>query len=371
MKGAFWFCWITPGLLGIGACIAAEPADWRRAAAGWKYEWPRDHGAHRDFKTEWWYFTGNLRAAGGRKFGYQLTFFRQGTRLPAAPPARSRFVVPDLKFGHFTITDVAKRRFLFSQELMRGAFGDAGFEDGARLAWLGGWSLAQETDGSFRIKASEPDRSLDLHLVPQKPWVVHGKDGVSIKAERPGHASHYYSGTRLRSSGRLTVEGSAFEVEGESWFDHEWATNQLAPDQAGWDWFSVQLDDGSELMLYRLRKNDGTIDAASSGTYVDASGATRHLAVNEMEVTATKRWRSARSGADYPIAWNVRIPSLQIDLVVSTPVENQELVLQPITYWEGLIDVTGSRIGRAVRGHGYLELTGYAGPVVGLSQPGR
>lgn len=359
----------------VASATAADGDDapaWRASVPGWRYEWPRDHAPHREFKTEWWYFTGNLRAADSRRFGYQLTFFRQGVRPPSAAAARSRFVIDDLKFGHFTVTDVASGKFLFSQQLTRGAFGEAGFGkagDTAKLAWLGDWTLGLEADGSFRAKAVEADRSIDLHLVPQKPWVLHGADGVSVKAEQPGHASHYYSGTRLRSTGRVTIGGSAFNVEGESWFDHEWATNQLAPDQAGWDWFSIQLDDGTELMLYRLRKKDGSIDRASSGTFVDAGGKSRHITEQEMEVTTTQRWKSRNSGGDYPSEWRVKIPSLEIEITVTTPVADQELVLEPVTYWEGVIDVGGTRAGRPVRGHGYVELTGYAGAVVGLSDP--
>ncbi len=360
------------------ACGAARAAEkegapsWRTAEPGWKYEWPRDHAPHRDFKTEWWYFTGNLRATDGRRFGYQLTFFRQGVRPSTAKPARSRFVVDDLKFGHFTLTDVSSGKFLFSQQLTRGAFGEAGFgaeSSAAKLAWLGNWTLALESDGSFRAKAVEGDRSVELHLASKKPWVLHGADGVSVKAEEPGHASHYYSGTRLRSTGKVSIGAAAFDVEGESWFDHEWATNQLAADQAGWDWFSIQLDDGTELMLYRLRKKDGSIDPASSGTFVDPAGGTRHLGEKQMQVTATKQWKSPQSRAEYPGSWQVKIPSLDLNLTVTTPVANQELALQPVTYWEGLIDVIGTRAGHAVRGHGYVELTGYAGAVVGLSDP--
>jgi predicted secreted hydrolase len=370
MKTTPWLRIFALVLITANAC-AQDSDRWRNAAPGWSYEWPRDHGPHSDFKTEWWYFTGNLKAADTRRFGYQLTFFRQGVRPPNAPAVKSRFIVPDLKFGHFTITDVLPNRFLFSQRLTRGAFGEAGFGDGARLAWLEDWALTLEPDGSFRIKGADHDRSLELHLIPQKPWVVHGKEGLSIKSLREGHASHYYSGTRLRTSGQIRVGDSSFAVDGESWFDHEWATSQLAPDQAGWDWFSLQLDDGSELMLYRLRGKDGSIDPASSGTFIEAGGATGHLEATDMRLTATKQFHSSHSGADYPIAWRIEIPSLHLDATISTPVQNQELVLQPVTYWEGMVDVVGTRAGKALRGHGYVELTGYAGPIVGLSQPGR
>jgi predicted secreted hydrolase len=344
-----------------------DAAGWRRAEPGWKFDWPRDHAVHRDFKTEWWYFTGNLRAADGRRFGYQVTFFRQGIRAPGERAAvQSRFVVDDLKFGHFTITDVGAKQFHFSQKLLRGAFGEAGFGDVKKLTWLGGWSLALDADGAMRLRASDGGRSLDLHLESTKPWALHGDAGLSTKADVSGHASQYYSGTRMRSRGNLQIAGPHLAVEGESWFDHEWATNQLAPGQSGWDWFSVQLDDGSELMIYRLRKKDGSVDGASSGSFVAKDGTVRHLRLGELRMTPVKFWQSTKTGGRYPIAWRVEVPSLSLAIDVTTPVETQELALDPVAYWEGLIDVRGTREGRVVNGHGYLELTGYAGEVAGL-----
>ena len=357
-------------LLPMLAASAAGPEDWRRAEPGWRYEWPRDHAVHADFKTEWWYFTGNLHAEDGRRFGYQLTFFRQGVRAPGRrETARSRFVVDDLKFGHFTVTDVNARRFHFSQQLLRGAFGEAGFGGSERTAWLGDWSLAIGGDGTMQLRAVEGGRSLDLRLESTKPWAVHGEGGLSVKAEAPGHASHYYSGTRMRSRGTLRIDGTTFTVEGASWFDHEWATNQLAPGQAGWDWFSVQFDDGTELMIYRLRKKDGTVDGASSGSFIAADGAVRHLRASELRLEPSRHWQSPKTKGRYPLEWHIAVPALGLDLTVSTPLDSQELVLEPVSYWEGMIDVKGTREGRPVRGDGYLELTGYAGEVVGLSAP--
>ena len=347
--------------------------DWLRSLPGWRYAWPRDHFMHPKFRTEWWYFTGNLRSADGRRFGYQLTFFRQGVRPSTAPAANSRFVVNDLKFGHFTISDLRGEQFHFVQQLSRGAYGEAGFANETnerRLAWLGNWSLEFASDGSFKIAAREKDRALDLKVVPLKPWVIHGENGISRKAEGDQHASHYYSGTRLRTMGNLNLGEQSFTVEGSSWFDHEWATNQLADNQSGWDWFSIQLEDGTELMLYRLRRRDGTADPASSGTFVEADGTARHLRLADLQLRPTQTWRSEKSGAEYPLAWEIRVPSIDLALEINTPLENQELTLNPITYWEGMIDVKGERAGQAVRGHGYLELTGYAGPIVGLSTPG-
>ena len=385
-------CW----LFALGFSARGGDADgWRRAEPGWKFEWPRDHAAHLDFKTEWWYFTGNLRAADGRRFGYQVTFFRQGVRAPGErAQAQSRFVVDDLKFGHFTITDVGAKQFHFSQQLLRGAFGEAGFGDLksdppiTKLAWLGDWSLALEQHapslsvarpndgeagrqivGPTLLRASDGARTLELRLESTKPWALHGDAGLSTKADVPGHASQYYSGTRMRSRGTLQIDGKPLAVEGESWFDHEWATNQLAPGQSGWDWFSVQLDDGTELMIYRLRKKDGSVDGASSGSFIAKDGSVRHLRVEELRLTPVKFWQSTKTRGKYPIAWRVEVPSLSLTLDVTTPVEAQELALDPVAYWEGMIEVRGKRDGRAVNGHGYLELTGYAGEVVGLSAP--
>jgi predicted secreted hydrolase len=347
------------------SCFAQ--AGWKKAEPGWRYEWPRDHRIHADFKTEWWYFTGHLRTKNGRRFGYQLTFFRQGLRSPESrSPTHSRFIVDDVKFGHFAVTDVEGRQFRFAQQLSRGAFGEAGFGD-EKLAWLKSWVLSIEADGAMRIVAKEPNHALSLRLKTAKPLIVHGEDGISRKAEAPGHASHYYSATRLLSSGNVEIDGEAFEVEGESWFDHEWASNQLASNQAGWDWFSVQFDDQSELMLYQLRRKDGSVDPASSGTWIAADGTSRHLRKEDIRLTPTRFWESKASGAKYPIGWNLDIPSLGLSAKVSTPVQSQELVLQPVTYWEGLIDVQATQNGRPLEGCGYLELTGYAGSIVGLS----
>ena len=288
--------------------------------------------------------------------------------------AKSRFVVDDLKFGHFTITDVGAKQFHFSQQLRRGAFGEAGFGDLkndppiTKLAWLGDWSLTLDADGAMLLHASDGARSLDLRLVSTKPWALHGDGGLSRKADVPGHASQYFSGTRMRSSGTLK-NGAMLTVEGESWFDHEWATSQLAPGQSGWDWFSVQLDDGTELMIYRLRRKDGSVDGASAGSFIAKDGSVRHLRLDELKLTPLRFWQSRKTRGKYPIAWRIEVPSLSLALDVTTPVEAQELALDPVAYWEGMIDVRGTRDGRVVNGHGYLELTGYAGAVVGLSAP--
>jgi predicted secreted hydrolase len=370
----------------IGHFPLVISAAWLPAEPGYSYEFPRDHRPHPGFKTEWWYFTGNVRDDAGRRFGYQVTFFRQGLRRPSGQAGgQSRFIVDDLKFAHFTVTDVASGRFHFQQRLSRGAFGEAGFLPVAAspvspLAWIDDWTLTRpelsavpgspvpaSSPGGFTLAARTAEAAIAFTLADGKPWTIHGTRGISQKADGPGHASHYYSGTRMPTRGQLTVGGRTHEVRGESWFDHEWATNQLTAEQVGWDWFSLQFDDGTELMLYALRLRDGTLDPNSSATFTAADGTTRHLTRDQLTLRPISWWKSKATGGQYPIAWELSIPSLDLTARVTTPVENQELVLLPIAYWEGLIDVRGTRAGQPIAGHGYLELTGYAGALVGLS----
>ncbi len=362
----------------------AGPADWSLALPGWAYRFPEDHAVHADYKTEWWYFTGNLRDERGKAYGYELTFFRQGTLPPkrlatmfAAGQPRSRFVQGDFKFAHFAVSELDGQRFHFTQRIARGAFGDAGFGTASSnepLAWLDDWQLRPQADGSWRItarSASPTPMSIDLRLQPTKPPVVHGAEGVSQKAAGLGNASHYYSFTRLETNGTLALgeNAEALKVKGESWFDHEWASNQLASDQVGWDWFCFQFDDRTELMLYAMRRRDGTVDPVSAGTFVDAAGQTTHLERTDFRLESTRTWKSRQTDATYPLAWKASIPRLQLEFALEPALDDQELVLPPISYWEGAVRATGQRAGKAIVGTGYMELTGYAGALKGLQKP--
>jgi predicted secreted hydrolase len=349
--------------------ISCLGAGWKLAEPGLEYRFPRDHHAHTDFKTEWWYFTGNLTNAGGRRFGYELTFFRQGIRPPdERAQTTSRFIVDDLKFAHFTVTDAAGRRFLFHDKVSRGSFGDAGFDNGDRLAWIEQWILRMNADGSFELAAKASDAEIALHLAPAKAPVIHGPNGISRKAKGAGHASHYYSITRLTTSGTVRVGKEKFNATGESWFDHEWATNQLAPDQAGWNWVSAQFDDGSELMLYQMRLTNGAIDPISSGTVVRTDGSSVALTSADFQMTPESFWQSSATKADYPIGWRIVIPQEKLDFRIKPVLPDQELVLGPLIYWEGAFDVSGTRAGQPIGGRGYLELTGYASPLQELNR---
>jgi predicted secreted hydrolase len=342
---------------------------WRTAVPGWNYEFPRDHHAHPEFKTEWWYFTGNLTNQNGRRFGYELTFFRQGIRPPGERTGTSsRLIVDDLKFAHFAITDAAGKKFFFYDKASRGSFGEAGFDAGDRLAWIDHWMVEMKADGAFDLCADAAEGKIRLHLVPTKKAVIHGIDGVSRKAAGNNHASHYYSITRLTTTGSLQVHAQDFEVRGESWFDHEWATNQLASDQAGWNWVSAQFDDGCELMLYGMRLTNGEIDPASSGTFVQRDGTALPVASTEFQMMPKLFWTSAATKARYPIGWEVIVPTLNLRFELQPVLSDQELALTPLTYWEGAVDLRGTRGNKRIEGRGYLELTGYASPLQELNR---
>lgn len=337
-------------------------ADWKIAEPGWRYEFPRDHRAHREFKTEWWYFTGNLFDEKGARFGYELTFFREGIRAPSEQdPNASRFIVNDLKFAHFALTDVTGARFEYEQKTSRGAFGEAGFDEGARLAWIDDWQLVATDADGWDIAASGKAGAIRLHLKFAKGPVIHGEEGVSVKAAGGASASHYYSLPRLETAGNISHNGATRAVRGESWFDHEWSSSQLGRSEVGWDWLCVQWETGGELMLYRMRLENGEVEPSSSGTWIEPDGTAKHLRASDFRMTPTGFWKSSASGGRYPIGWRVELPNQGLTFEVRGAVENQELSLGPITYWEGAIDATGTRNGQATEGRGYLELTGYAG----------
>jgi predicted secreted hydrolase len=283
--------------------------------------------------------------------------------------AGTRFAVDDIKLAHFAITDISKEKFRFAQKVSRGTFGEAGFNDGDRVAWINDWTLRLTGPGEFRLEARDQDFALSLDLAATKDPVFHGEDGVSQKSEGAGRASHYYSFTRLAAKGTIILEGKEIPVHGLSWFDQEWATNQLTENQTGWDWLSLQFEDNTELMLFQIRLKDGGRDRFSHGTWIDAEGNAVPVKNEDSELVPGRIWTSKETGGDYPVEWKLRIPKLDLELDVSAAMEAQELVLRPISYWEGSVRASGTREGKAVRGRGYLEMTGYAGGLVGLQAP--
>jgi predicted secreted hydrolase len=348
--------------------LQAEQLDqqgWQIAEPNYPFRFPEDHLVHPSYRAEWWYFTGNLQTGNREEFGYQLTFFRFGVRPPVRRvPTRSAFVMDDLKFAHFTVTDVSARQFHAAGATARGAFGEAGFSTGPRLAWINNWEV--NYDGDFHLTATRPEYAIELILHPVREPVLQGINGFSRKATEEGHASEYYSITRLDTSGSVRIGDKRWTVNGISWFDREWATNQLTTEQTGWDWFSLQLSNGTDLMLYQMRNRSGQIDPTSNGTVVHPDGTQVYLKREDFQLEPTAFWTSPVSQARYPIGWRLRVDKLKLELDVSTPVPNQELSVG-VRYWEGCIGANGHLGEQSVSGKGYLELTGYEGAVPGLS----
>lgn len=350
------FAWLLWGTLGA--------SEWQVALPGWEYRWPQDLRAHPEFQTEWWYFVGNLASQDGQEFGYQLTFFRQGVIPPSERRQySSRFVPGEFIFAHFAVSDLTRGKHEAFQHASRGAFDDAGFDDGERLAWIGEWEVRHLANGEFRLRATEGEVAIDLQLTPLKPAITHGEGGVSQKAEGAGRASHYHSLTRIRTAGVIRIGGENHSVSGLSWFDQEWASNQLAKHQVGWDWFSIQFGNGTELMLYQMRTDQGGRDPFSSGTFVAADGTTRHLTAADYVLTPLEWWQSPETNGRYPVKWSIEIPTLDLRLEATARNRSQEMNFQPIAYWEGPVAIEGTRGRSPIEGRGYLEMTGYAAPL--------
>jgi predicted secreted hydrolase len=378
-----------------------EGEGFARALAPRAFSFPADHGPHPEFRTEWWYWTGNLSTAEGRRFGFQLTFFRNA--VAPQPPARaSAWAARDVYLAHFTLTDVAGRRFHSCERVRRGALGLAGARALPFRVWLDDWQAAGPAAGDeatpMRLTAAAgPDDpahaaspaspaspaniageiAIDLSLDRGKPPVLQGDRGLSRKGAGPGQASYYYSLTRMPARGRVRTREGDFAVSGLAWMDREWSTSSLGPGQVGWDWFSLQLDGperspggqgdradrgdrvGRELMFYRLRLAGGGSDPVSRGVLVEPDGRTRPLALADVRIETLARWTSPASGARYPSRWRLRVPAAGLDLAVRPLLAGQELNTS-FRYWEGAVEVSGRAGGRPATGHGYVELTGYA-----------
>jgi predicted secreted hydrolase len=341
-----------------------------RATAPRPFVLPADHGPHLEYQTEWWYYTGNLSAADGRRFGFQLTFFRRGF-APGPSPEGAGLAARHVYFAHFAITDVAARRHVAAERFSRGAGSLAGATGGPFAVWLEDWRAdALTRDGSaVRVVARDAASglSLDLDLRATKPLVAHGDRGLSPKSDEPGNASYYVGYTRLSARGRIAPAGgtAAVEVEGEAWFDHEWSTSALGASAVGWDWFSLQLDDGRELMHFQIRREDGSLEPVSGGTLVERDGRTRRLAREDVSVDVLDHWKSPQTGTRYPSRWRVQVPSEALDLVVEPWLADQEMRTS-FVYWEGAVRLSGVSGGRRVQGQGYVEMTGYARSMQGV-----
>jgi predicted secreted hydrolase len=346
----------------VSALLILSPlaAQYRTAVPGYRFEFSRDYFDHPDFQTEWWYYTGNLKSRKGHHYGFELTFFRQAVSRDPAQVAT--WDVKDLYLTHLALSDLDGRQFYHSERTNRAGPGIAGASQSSARIWNGNWQI-QWVGSDQKLEAIEKQFQLHLTLHPEKPPVIHGENGVSQKSEGAGHASYYISLTRVTANGQLELNGEQVEVSGLAWMDHEFFTHQLESDQIGWDWLSLQLEDNTELMLFHIRRSDGSLDPFSAGTYVDAQGKSTHLRAAEFTLQPlAESWTSSATHATYPIGWKIAIPKLGIELEEQTALAAQELAgktkIAP-SYWEGAITLEGHREKMPLSGVGYLEMTGY------------
>jgi predicted secreted hydrolase len=357
----FWWQNTEPTLV-EGQLISqqAAPTGFARAEGVIPLTFPETFGPHPDFQTEWWYYTGNLDTPNGRHFGYQLTFFRRAV-LPAGQRSErtSTWATDQIYFAHFTITDVEDEQFYHFERFSRGAASLAGAQAMPYQVWLEEWEVKEIKPGTYELSASQEDISLTLTLEDHKGPVMQGEQGYSQKSAEPGSASYYYSQTRLHTSGTIQIGEQSYFVEGLSWKDHEFSTSALSPEQVGWDWFSVQLDNQTEIMLGQIRREDGSIDPYASGTIINPDSTSTRLFIEDFTITALDTWKSPHSEAVYPAKWRIEIPGEKLSLTLTPYIDDQEL-LTSVIYWEGAVSIVGEINGETVTGEGYVELTGYA-----------
>lgn len=343
----------------------ADTVGYARALEARDFVFPEDHGPHEDFRTEWWYITGNLESDDGRAFGFQFTIFRSSLS-PTAPGGPSAWSTNQAYMGHFALTDIDGEDFRAFELFARGGGGLAGARAEPFEVWIEDWRLeGRDADRVFPMNLSADGDGVELDLVLDagKPHVLQGEAGLSQKGSEPGNASYYYAHTRMPAEGRVVLDGAVFRVTGLTWMDREWSTSALSDGQVGWDWFALQLDEGWEMMVYQLRRADGSADPLSDGVLIDPEGRRVPLEWGrEVSVEPTGSWTSPVDGAEYPSGWRIRVPERGWDLSVEPAVLDQELRVA-FRYWEGSVRVGGTgEDGRDVEGRGYVELTGYAGP---------
>lgn len=337
------------------------------ALPGYQFTFPRDHGTHDGYRTEWWYYTGHLKGASGHRYGFEATFFRVGT-VSASTPRQGTWDLRDLGLAHFAITDIDRRTFRYYEKMNRWSSFTAQASPDSLNVFNEAWRVATVSGDTYRLEAAEGNDSIELTLRNRKPPAVHGTNGVSVKSIGLGYASHYYSMTRLEVSGTIRSNGKAEACSGLAWMDHEFGSSVLRETQQGWDWFALQFDDTSELMLYQIRNRGGGADETSAGSLIRPDGSVVHLRADQIRISPLGEWHSEQSGAAYPMGWRVTIPMLRLTAEVHEELQNQELLTRSstrVTYWEGAVRASGSIAGAPLRGQGYVEMTGYDRPFSG------
>ena len=323
---------------------------------------PLDFGAHPDFRTEWWYYTGNLETPQGQHFGFELTIFRVGLQPPTTPlPNDSAWSSREIYFAHFAVSDIRDDRFYAFQRYSRPGPGLAGAQANPYHIWLEDWSITERQKGVYQLQAEQEKVALHLTLTDERGVVLHGEAGYSRKGREASNASYYYSQPRLRANGSVDIDGATYQVSGLAWNDHEFSTGVLDPNQIGWDWFSLQFEDGSALMLFQLRQRGGGISDSASGTFIPAVGQPESLHKSDFQITILDQWRSPHTQGVYPAVWQIQLHQPNCQLQARPWMSDQEINFPPTTYWEGAVHFEGTCQGKSVRGNGYIELTGYTG----------
>ena len=368
MKTKFLFLILSIIAISLPA-LAEDSSQYLSVTGPCNFEFPKDHGAHPGYRTEWWYYTGNLRSENGNQYGFQLTFFRSQISPPGAdkkwPKQPSAWRTSQVYMAHAAVSDINGKHHRYAEDVARGAIGLAGVNRSAQYTrvFFKNWSAQIEAERHI-IKVTAADFSYELKFKPAKPMVLHGDRGYSLKGSTPQRATCYYSFTRLDGQGTITVGGDTVAVTGSAWMDHEFSSYLLEPGISGWDWFSLQLSDETEIMVFLIRTIKGGLHAASSGTYINADGMSRQIANAEINVEVLDTWKSKHSKARYPARWRLQIAPLSIDVEITSNLPDQEmrtLGSTGVTYWEGSVSIEGIKDKVPVKGDGYVELTGYAG----------
>jgi predicted secreted hydrolase len=343
----------------FSAVLSNDDKGFARAFKPQKFSFPSDHGPHNLFRSEWWYFTGNLKNPQGRRFGYELTFFRFALK-PNLPESKSAWRTNQMYMAHLTLTDVETNRFYTDERVSRAGNDLAGASNKSYQVWLYDWSAKTEgkVDFPLRLNANSNGFAIDLLLTSSKAYVMQGDQGLSQKSPEPGNASYYYSYPRLETKGAVSVGGKQFSVTGTSWMDREWSTSALSNEQSGWDWFALQLSDNTELMFYQLRRKDGQRDSNSSGSYILADNTKLSLKDHDVIITTLDSWKSRHSAITYPSRWRLSVPNQDLELEVVPLINDQELNVS-YRYWEGAVSINGTKNGKLITGQGYVELAGY------------
>ena len=370
------FCWLlwVPPVWAASAELswldapAADSSSFQKVTAPQTWQFPQDFGSHEGYQTEWWYYTGNLQTAEGRPFGFQLTFFRQAISPQTQAIASLRNGIANsshwrgnqIYSAHFTLSDIAEKQFYPYERFSRGRINLAGAETDPYHVWLEDWSAIETAPNQVRLQAKSDQTAIDLTVTQTRPPVLQGDSGYSVKGLEPGNASYYYSLVQQPTAGTVTIGNQTYEVTGITWKDHEYSTSALTAGTVGWDWFSMQFENGAALMLYLLRHDDGSIESTSAGKFILPDGTTETIAKDDWNIRVLDTWKSSSSKATYPAKWAIDLPKLDLSLTAQALMPNQELNTATATYWEGAVGFEGSWQDQPLRGQGYVELTGYA-----------